>query len=139
MDSFKKEMQQYRGCFIFLGVILLIALFGGTMQLTQPYLGDWSPVAGLAAMAIGILVWIGLARGARWAKVAAGIPVSIAGLGVSVFIVYDFGTSLIKGHSLLRTPAVGAYAYGQSVFIILAIGIAMLAGGLYLVGLWRPK
>jgi hypothetical protein len=139
VDALKKEMQPYRGCFIVLGVILLIALFGGVTQLTIPYLGDWSAVAGFAATGLGILMWIGLARGARWAKIAAGIPLSIAGLGVSGFILYDFGTSLIKGQSLLRTPAVGAAAYGQSVFIILAIGIAMLGGGLYLTGLWKPK
>ena len=139
MDSIKEEMKQFRGCFIVLGVILLIALFGGVTQLTLPYLGDLAPVAGVGAMLIGILVWIGLARNARWAKVIAGVLLSILGLGVSVFIVYDFVTSLIKGESLLKTDAVSAFGYGQSVFIILAVGVAMLGGGLYLIGLWKPK
>lgn len=139
MESIEKEMKQYRGCFIVLGVILLIALFGGVIQLTLPYLGEFSFLAGLAALSLGILVWIGLARKARWARVIAGAVLSIAGLGVSVFILYDFVTSLIKGESLLKTDAVSASGYGQSAFIILAVGVAMLGGGLYLIGWWKPK
>lgn len=139
MEAIEKEMKQFRGCFIVLGVILLIALFGGVTQLTMPYLGTFSFLAGLGALAVGIMVWIGLARKARWAKVVAGAVLSIAGLGASVFILYDFVTSLVKGESLLKTDAVSASGYGQSAFIILMVGLAMLGGGLYLIGWWKPE
>lgn len=139
MDSLKKDLREYRGCFIVLGVILLFGLFGVITVNGEPYLGDYSPVAGFAALAIGILLWIGLARGARWAKVVAGTLVLALGVAGTIFILYDFVTSLIKGQSLLRTPAVGASAYGQSVFIFFMIGLALILGGLYLIGAWKPK
>jgi hypothetical protein len=134
MDSLKNEFSQYRGCLIFLGVLLLLGLFGGVVQLTLSTLGDFAFLAGLLAVLLGIVAWIGLAKGARWARGFAGILMSIVGLALSIFILFDFGTSLVKGHSLLHTPAVSAHSYGQSVFIILAIGVAILTGGVYLVG-----
>jgi len=83
-------------------------------------------------MLIAILVWVGLAKGARWAKIIAGILLSIMWVGVALFILFDFATSLIKGHDLFSGSA--GSAYGQAVFIILFVGIAMLGGGLYLIG-----
>jgi hypothetical protein len=134
LTSLKEDLKEYRGCFIFLGILLLIGIFGGVVQLTLPTLGSFAFLAGFIAVLIGIMVWIGLAKGARWAKVIAGIFLSIIGLGISAFIMYDFITSLIKGQSILKTSAVSASAYGQSAFIILAIGVALLAGGLLLLG-----
>jgi len=139
VEAIEKEFKQFRGCFIVLGVILLVALFGGVTQLTMPYLGEFAFLAGLGALAVGIMVWIGLARKARWAKVIAGAVLSIAGLGASVFILYDFVTSLVKGESPLKTGAVSAAGYGQSAFIILMVGVAMLGAGLYLIGWWKPE
>ena len=139
MDSLKKDLREYRGCFIALGVILLFGLFMVIAVNGEPYLGDYSPVAAFAALAIGVLMWIGLARGARWAKVVAGTLLLIVGAGATIFILYDFVTSLIEGQSLLRTPAVAAFAYGQSVFIFLMIGLALILGGLYLIGAWKPR
>lgn len=134
MDDIKKEFKQFRGCFIFLGVILVLAIGGVIIALLEPKIGDYAPLAGLGGMLLAILVWIGLAKNARWAKVIAGILLSIIGLGLSVFILFDFITSFIKGESLLRNDAISASNYGQSAFIILAVGITLIAGGLYLIG-----
>lgn len=139
MTSLKKDLKEYRGCFIFLGILLLIGIFGGVVQLTLSSLGNFAFLAGIIAVLLGILVWIGLAKGARWAKVAAGIPLSLIGLAFTIFIIYDFVTSLIKGQSILKTPAVSAGAYGQSAFIFLAIGIALLGGGIMLINSGRNK
>jgi hypothetical protein len=130
-SDFKKN-KELRGCFIFLGVVLCIAAFGGITQLTLPYFGNLSFLAGLGALLIVILLWIGLAKGARWARLVMGILLLILGLAVSVFIIYDFITSLIKGQSILRTEAISAGNYGQSAFIVLAVGVAMLGGGVML-------
>ena len=137
MDDIKKEFKQFRGCFIFLGVLLVIAIFGGLTALLEPKIGDYAPLAGLGGALLAILVWIGLAKNARWAKVIAGIPMAIGGLGISVFILWDFVTSFIKGESLLKTDAIAASSYGQSVFIILATGIALIGVGIYLIGWWK--
>jgi hypothetical protein len=134
MTSLKKDLKEYRGCFIFLGILLLIGIFGGVVQLTLSTLGNFAFLAGIVAVLIGIMVWIGLAKGARWAKVIAGIPLSIIGIALTIFIIYDFVTSLIKGQSILKTPAVSAGAYGQSAFIFLAVGVALLGGGIMLIG-----
>jgi len=80
MTSLQKDLKEYRGCFIFLGILLLIGIFGGVVQLTLSTLGNFAFLAGIVAMVIGIMVWIGLAKGARWAKIIAGIPLSIIGL-----------------------------------------------------------
>jgi hypothetical protein len=134
MTSLQKDLKEYRGCFIFLGILLLIGIFGGVVQLTLSTLGSFAFLAGIVAMLIGIMVWIGLAKGARCAKIVAGIPLSIIGLALTIFITYDFVTSLIKGQSILYTPAVSAGAYGQSAFIFLAVGVALLGGGIMLIG-----
>jgi glucan phosphoethanolaminetransferase (alkaline phosphatase superfamily) len=134
MTSLQKDLKEYRGCFIFLGILLLIGIFGGVVQLTLSTLGNFAFLAGIVALVIGIIVWIGLAKGARWAKIIAGIPLSIIGLALTIFITYDFVTSLIKGQSILNTPAVSAGAYGQSAFIFLAVGVALLGGGIMLIG-----
>ena len=125
-----------RGCLIFLGIILLIAIFGGVSQLTLAKLGNWAPVAGLGAMLLGILFWVSLAKGARWAKIIAGILLLLLGIGVSGFIIFDFISSLIKGESILKTSAISGFNYGQSAFIILATGVALFTGGLLLLG-WK--
>lgn len=132
MDDIKKEFKQFRGCFVVLGVILVLAVGGGIGMLAEPLLGNLSGLASLGGMLIAILVWIGLAKGARWAKITAGVLLSIIGVGVALFILFDFATSLIKGHGLFSGSA--GSAYGQTVFIILFVGIAMLGGGLYLIG-----
>ena len=134
MDEVKKEFKQFRGCFIALGVILLIGIFGGITQLTLPKLGNFAPLAGLGGMLVGILFWIGLARGVRWAKIIAGILLTLIGSAVTAFILFDFATSLIKGKSIIHNSAISASNYGQSAFIILATGIAVIFGGLVLIG-----
>jgi hypothetical protein len=137
MDQLKKEFAEFRGCFVFIGIVLVIAIGGGIGALTQPLIGDLSVVAALGGIAIAVLIWIGLAKGARWAKMIAGILLIIIGLGVSLFILFDFGSYLITGHKMLSGP--GGDSYGQSVFLFLMIGVGLLGGGLVLVGLIKIK
>jgi hypothetical protein len=139
MTSLKKDLKEYRGCFIFLGVLLLLGIFGGVIELTLSTLGNFSFLAGIAAVLLGIAVWIGLAKGRRWAKIIAGIPVTIIGVALTIFIIYDFVTSILKGHSILKTSAISGGNYGQSAFIILAVGIALIVGGVMLIGSGRKK
>lgn len=134
MDELKRQFKEFRGCFIFLGVCIVLGIFGGTVALLEPKIGGYAALAGLAGALVAILVWIGLAKNARWAKVIAGTLLLIAGLGLTGFLIFDFATSLIKGESMLKTSAVSASGYGQSMFIMVAIGIAMVSGGLMLVG-----
>ena len=47
MDDIKKEFKQFRGCFVVLGVILVLAVGGGIGMLAEPLLGNLS---GLASM-----------------------------------------------------------------------------------------
>lgn len=133
MDNLKKDLSEYRGCFIFLGVIIVLAIGGGIGALTQPLIGDYSMLAALGGIAIAVLIWIGLAKRARWAKLIAGILLIIIGFGISLFILFDFGSYLFKGTSLLSGS--GGGSYGQSVFIFLMIGLSILGGGLVLVGI----
>jgi hypothetical protein len=139
MESLNRDLKEYRGCFVFLGILLLLGIFGGVVQLTLSTLGDFAFLAGIVAVLIGIMVWIGLARGARWAKAIAGILMSIIGLALTIFILYDFVTSLIKGQSILKISAVSAGAYGQSAFIMFAVGVALLGGGGMLLGSLNKK
>lgn len=134
MDELNRQFKEFRGCFIFLGVCIVLGIFGGTVALLEPKIGGYAALAGLAGALVAILVWIGLAKNARWAKVIAGTLLLIAGLGLTGFLIFDFATSLIKGESMLKTSAVSASGYGQSMFIMVAIGIAMVSGGLMLVG-----
>ena len=136
MNSLKKDLKEYRGCLIFLGILILLGIFGGVVQLTLSTLGKFAFLAGIAATLIGIMVWIGLAKGARWAKTLTGILLVIIGLGVSAFIIFDFVTSLLKGQSLLKTSAIDAGNYGTSAFIILMFGLGIFGGGLLLLG-WK--
>ena len=138
MDAIKKEFKPYRGCFIFLGIILLIAIFGGIITLLDPILDGYAVLPALAAVAFAVFFWVSLAKGLRWAKTVAGILLLIIGLGVSAFITYDFITSFVKGQSLLKTPAIDAGNYGQSVFIVLMVGLGIFGGGLLLLG-WKKK
>lgn len=134
MDELKRQFKEFRGCFIFLGVCIVLGIFGGTTALLEPRIGGSAALVGLAGALVAVLVWIGLAKNARWAKVIAGSILLLAGLGLTGFLIFDFVTSLVKGESLLKTPAVSASGYGQSMFIMVATGIAMVGGGLMLVG-----
>jgi hypothetical protein len=133
MDEIKKDLAPYRGCFIFFGVCLVLAIGGGIGALTQPLIGDYSMLAALGGIVIAVLIWIGLAKGARWAKMIAGILLIIIGLGISLLILFDFGAFLFTGTKVI-THSVGG-SYGQSVFLFLMIGLGILGGGLVLVGL----
>ena len=113
-----------------------MGIFGGVVQLTLSTLGGFAILAGIIAVLIAIMFWIDLAKGARWAMIVAGILLSIIVLASTIFIIYDFVTSLIKWQSILKTSAIDAGNYGMSAFIILAIGIGMFGGGLFLLG-WK--
>lgn len=63
----------------------------------------------------------------------AGILFVIIGMGVMLFIMYDFITSLIKGRSQ-ASKGLTASNYGPLAFIILALGFALEGGGLMLLG-----
>jgi hypothetical protein len=136
MDVIKEELRPYRGCFIFLGVVLLIGIFGGTISFLDPYIGAYSLLPALAVVAFAIFFWVSLGKGTRWAKTIAGILLLIIGLGVTAFIIYDFVTALLKGQSILRTPAIDPGNYGTSAFIILMFGLGIFGGGLLLLG-WK--
>jgi len=41
------EFNQFQGCFVVLGVILVLAIGGGIGMLTEPVLGNLSGLAGL--------------------------------------------------------------------------------------------
>jgi len=111
-----------------------LGIFGGVVQLTLSTLGGFAILAGIIAVLIAIMFWIDLAKGARWAMIVAGILLSIIVLASKIFIIYDFVTSLIKWQSILKTSAFSAGAYGQSAFIILAVEVALLGGGVMLIG-----
>jgi hypothetical protein len=136
MDAIKKEFRPYRGCIIFLGVVILIGIFGGIISFLDPFIGAYSLLPALAVVAFAIFFWVSLGKGIRWAKTVAGILLLIIGLGISAFIIYDFVTSLLKGQSILKTSAIDAGNYGTSVFIILMIGLGIFGGGLLLLG-WK--
>jgi hypothetical protein len=136
MDVLKKEFKPYRGCFIFLGVIILIGIFFGIIGILEPIIGGFSVLPALAVASFAIFFWVSLAKGVRWAKTVAGILLLIIGLGLTAFILYDFVTSLIKGQSLLKTSAIDAGNYGTSVFIILIFSLGIFGGGLLLLG-WK--
>lgn len=136
MDALKKELKPMRGCFIFIGVILLIGAFGGIFSALEPRLGGWAVLPALTVVASLILFWVSLAKGARWAKMIAGILLVLIGVGITVFIIYDFITSLIKGESLLRTDAISPGNYGTSAFIIFMFGLGAVGIGLLLLG-WK--
>jgi hypothetical protein len=133
----RKEFQQFRGCFIILAAILVLAVGGGIGTLLKPILGKYSLLAGLAGIILCVLVWIGIAKGAKWAEVIIEVILLMAGAGVSLSIMIDFATSLASGHGLLSGS--GGGANGQAVLIIFAAGIALMAGGLHLIGWLKRK
>lgn len=136
MDELKKQLKEFRGCFIFLGVILLILIFFGTVHALDPIIGWYSVFPAVAAVAFAIFFWVSLTKGVGWAKIIAGIVCVIIGLGITAFIIFDFVTSMIKGSSLLKTEAITGGNYGQSAFIIFMLGMGIFGGGLFLLG-WK--
>lgn len=126
-----EELKQYRGCSLVLLGLVIMGLFGaGGEFLVKPNLGEQylGPVA-FTGLVLAFLVPISLSRGARWAKIFTGILLLILGVALAGFILYDFATSFIKGQSLLSGS--GGGTYGQVVFIIFAVGVALIGMGVF--------
>lgn len=126
-----EELKQYRGCSLVLLGLVIMGLFGAAGELlVKPNLGEQyiGPVI-IAGLVLAFLVPISLSRGARWAKIFTGILLFILGVALTGFILFDFGTSLIKGQSLLSGS--GGTSYGQAVFIIFMVGVALIGTGVF--------
>ena len=127
-----------RGYAIGCGVVLLLMIFGGITAVLTPIIGDYAPLIGLATVVLLTLIFIGIMKNNIIAKIIGGILLIIIGLGISIFIIYDFIQSIIKGQSLL-SKGTWSTTYGVWVFIILATGLTMVGGGLMLMGVIKQQ
>lgn len=126
-----EELKQYRGCSLVLLGLVIMGLFGAAGEfLVKPNLGEQyiGPVM-IAGLALAFVIPFSLSRGARWAKIFTGILLLILGVALAGFILYDFATSFIKGQSLLSGS--GGGTYGQVVFIIFMVGVALIGMGVF--------
>jgi hypothetical protein len=129
-----EELKQFRGCSLVLLGFVIMGIFGAAGEvLVKPNLGEQylGPVV-FTGLVLAFLVPISLSKGARWAKIFTGILLLILGVAATVFILVDFATALIRGQGMFTGDSGGAY--GQSVFIIAMVGVAMAGLGAWLIG-----
>jgi hypothetical protein len=126
-----QELKHRPGCFGTLAGGLVFSMTGGLGYLLEPYIGDAVNLIMIAGLIATVAVGIGVARKARWAVVLSGIFLVITGAAMAVFILIDFGTSLLTGKS--RLSGAGGESYGQAVAIILATGLTLVLLGTYLI------
>jgi hypothetical protein len=135
MIDLKSEYEQHKGTYITCGVLALLSVFGMSMAILGPMIGEnKAALLGLGVIVFIVLTWIGVAKGARMAKVIAGILLMIIGLGLTGFILYEFVTSLFKGESMMGR-GLTAENYGTQSFILAAVGFGIFGLGLFLVGI----
>lgn len=126
-----EELKQYRGCSLVLLGLVLLGLFGAASELlVKPNLGEQyiGPMM-ITGMLLAFLVPFSLSRGARWAKIFTGILLLILGVALTIFILYDFASSFIGGQGVFTGSSGGTY--GQVVFIIFMVGLALIGGGVF--------
>lgn len=137
MDDLKDEFRQHKGTYITCGVLALLSMFGGIMAILGPKIGeDKAALLGLGVIVFIILIGIGVAKGARLAKVIAGILLVVIGLGATGFILFDFLTSLLKGGSIMNR-GLTAENYGTQTFILAMSGFGIFGLGLFLLGVLK--
>lgn len=125
-----QELKHRPGCFGTLAGFITFSLMGGLGYMLDSYLGRYAGLFSLVGLLAAIAVGIGVARKARWAVTLSGLFLLVAGAALTIFIMVDFGSSLLHGES--RMPGAGE-AYGQAVAILLAAGMAMAVIGVYLI------
>ena len=136
IDMLNDGLKNNRASAISCSVLLVLALVGGITALLIPRIGDTAPLVGFGAGAILTLMVIGVLKKNRIAKAIAGVLLMAIGLVMTIFILFDFATSLIKGESLMSGNQT-AGNYGVTVFIIFMFGIGFFGMGLILLGLMK--
>lgn len=137
MDDLKSEYEQHKGTFITCGVLALLSIFGMSMAILGPKIGeDKAALLGLGVIVFIVLVWIGVAKGARLAKVIAGILLMVIGLGLTGFILYDFVSFLFTGESIIGR-GLTAGNYGTQSFLLAAFGFGIFGLGLFFIGVLK--
>jgi cytosine/uracil/thiamine/allantoin permease len=135
MDDFKNDFSKNRGAYITCGVLALLSFFGGVMAILGPKIGEGNA----ALLALGVIVFIilliviGSVKGVRLAKVILGVLLLVLGLGLMIFFLYDFVTSLVTGESPLN-KGLTAENYGTQMFLLSAFGFGLFGLGLFLIG-----
>lgn len=134
MDDLKQEYEQHKGTFITCGVLILLSIFGMSMAILGPKIGEGKAAQiGLGVILFIILIWIGTAKGVHLAKVIAGILLIIIGLGATGFILFDFVRSLFTGENVMGR-GLTAGNYGTQAFLLAAFGFGIFGLGLFLIG-----
>jgi len=137
MDDLKSEFKQHKGTYITCGVLALLSIFGMSMAILGPKIGeDKAALLGLGVILFIILIGIGITKGARLAKVIAGILLVAIGLGLTGFILYDFIGSLFTGGSIMGR-GLTAGNYGTQSFILALVGFGLFGLGLFFIGILK--
>jgi hypothetical protein len=137
MGDLKSEYEQHKGTYLTCGVLALLSMFGMSMAILGPKIGgNKAALLGLGVIVFIVLISIGVAKGARLAKVIAGILLVIIGLGVTGFILFDFVTSFFIGESIMGR-GLTAENYGTQTFILAVIGFGLFGLGLFLIGILK--
>jgi hypothetical protein len=137
MDDLKSEFKQHKGTYITCGVLALLSIFGMSMAILGPKIGeDKAALVGLGVIVSIVLIGIGAAKGARLAKVIAGILLVVIGLGVTGFILYDFVGSLFTGENIMGR-GLTAGNYGTQAFLLAALGFGIFGLGLFFLGILK--
>jgi len=134
MDDLRSDFSKNRGTYITCSVLALLSFFGGVMAILGPRIGEGNA----ALLALGVIVFVilinvGSVKGVRLAKVILGVLLLVIGLGLMIFFLYDFVTSLLIGESRLN-KGLTAENYGTQMFLLTAFGFGLFGLGLFLIG-----
>jgi hypothetical protein len=111
----------------------ILVLIGIVAAVLTPRIGGYALLVGIGVAALLMLIVYGVLKKNRIANVIAGLALIIAGVCLGIFIVVDLLTSLKKGQSPM-SKGVESEGYLTWVVILLATGLAMVGGGLFLLG-----
>jgi cytosine/uracil/thiamine/allantoin permease len=137
MDDLKSDFSQNRGTYITCGVLALLSFFGGVMAILGPKIGEGNAaLLALGVIVFVILIIIGSVKGVRLAKIILGVLLLVIGLGLMIFFLYDFGSSILTGESRLN-KGLTAENYGTQMFIFTAFGFGLFGLGLFLLGILK--
>lgn len=129
----KEIFGEDRGMAIGCAVLSVLSLIGMIAAVLTPKIGGYALLVGVGMAGMLILIMYGVVKNNRIAKVIAGLALIIAGVGLGIFIISDFLTAVKKGQSPM-SKGVESEGYLTWVVILLATGLAMVGGGLILLG-----